>query len=336
MTQSRFLRLQRIVVDGLFGTYNHDINLNLNDRVTLLHGPNGVGKTVILEMIRALLEKRFEYFWSIPFSQFSLSFHDGSTIELQANNETDGDDRRHLLTLVRNGTRESAAISHALSASSIAARVECLRPHGGIAHTWMDIRDGEILSASEVISRYADVLSSHDDRDDEDLDWFSNFLENANAHFIETQRLVRMDSEPSTGYGYSRRSRRAPAPMISTVVEYSRDFSKRLANTMAQYGRKSQALDQSFPQRLMDPGHELEVQDLQNRMSNLDEITSAYTSMGILDKTPTYPFPVSSLGDIDSTQARVMTLYVQDTEKKLQALEDPEPVNDNGTLYGIN
>ena len=322
MTKSRFLRLQRIVVDGLFGTYNHDINLNLNDRVTLLHGPNGVGKTVILEMIRALLEERFDYFSSIPFSQFSLSFHDGSTIELQANDETDTDDRRHVLTLARNGTRKSAAVGHALSASSIAARFEYLRPHGGIAHTWIDMRDGEILSASEVISRYADVLSPHEDRDDEDLDWFSNFLENANAHFIETQRLVRMDSEPSAGYEYVRRPRRAPTPMISTVVEYSRAFSKRLANTMAQYGRKSQALDQSFPQRLMEPVHKLEVQDLQKRMSKLDEITSDYKSMGILDKTPTHPFSVSSLGDIDSTQARVMTLYVQDTEKKLQALED--------------
>ena len=63
-----FLRLQRIVVDGLFGTYNHDINLNLHDRVTLLHGPNGVGKTVILEMVRALLGGRFDYFRTIPFS----------------------------------------------------------------------------------------------------------------------------------------------------------------------------------------------------------------------------------------------------------------------------
>ena len=110
--------------------------------------------------------------------------------------------------------------------------------------------------------------------------------------------------------------------MISTVVEFSRDFSERLANTMAQYGRQSQALDQSFPQRLMGQVRKLNVQELQERMSKLDELTTDYKDMGILDKTPTHPFPVSSLDDIDSTQARVMTLYVQDTEKKLQVLED--------------
>ena len=322
MTQSTYLRLQRVVVDGLFGTYNHDIKLNLNDRVTLLHGPNGVGKTVILELIRALLEGHFDYVWSIPFSRLSLSFQDGSTIELIANYGTDRDGRPHLLTLTRNGTRESAPVGRPSRAAFIAANFEYLHPHPNTAHTWVDMRDGEILASSEVVSRYGRLLSAHDDLDDDDLDWFRDFLENANAHFIETQRLVRMDSGPVRRHGFKRPPRRGHAPMVSTVVEFSRDFSERLANTMAQYGRKSQALDQSFPQRLMEQVHNLNVQELQERMSRLDELTTDYENMGILDRTPTHPFPVSSLGDIDRTQARVMTLYVQDTEQKLQTLED--------------
>ena len=322
MTQSSFLRLQRIVVDGLFGTYNHDINLNLDDRVTLLHGPNGVGKTVILELIRALLEGRFDYISSIPFSHFSLSFHDGSTIALKANQSTNGDDRPHLLTLTRNGTREATSVGPTSRAASIAARVEYIHPHPNVANTWVDMRDGEVLASPELVARYRHYFSSQDDGDDDDLDWFRDFLKNANAHFIEAQRLVRMDSNPSQRGDYLRRSGRASAPMISTVVEFSRDFGKRLASTMAQYGRRSQALDESFPQRLIGQVDQLSVQDLQERMSRLDDLTTDYKGMGILDKTPIHPFPVSSLGDIDSTQARVMTLYVQDTEQKLQALED--------------
>ena len=49
MTHPEYRRLQRVVVDGLFRTYDHEIELNLADRVTLLHGPNGVGKTSIPE-----------------------------------------------------------------------------------------------------------------------------------------------------------------------------------------------------------------------------------------------------------------------------------------------
>ena len=305
---------------GLFGTYNHEINLNLSDRVTLLHGPNGVGKTVILGMISALLQERFDYFGRVPFSRFMLLFDDGSQLELQANDETENDNRRYLLTLTRNGASESASVGHITRAAAIAAKVEYLRPHSDIAHTWIDVRDGEVLSASEILSRYPDSKPPAEKGDD-DLSWFSQFLENANAHFIEAERLVRMDSDPRSAYEHVRRGPRRPS-MISTVVEYSRGYHRRLAETMAQYGRQSQALDQSFPQRLMEAGDALGVPELQKRMSKLDEKTAAYTTMGILDKTPTHPFPVSSLGEIDPTQLPVMTLYVDDTEKKLQVLGD--------------
>ena len=320
MVQSDFLRLQRIRVDGLFGTYNHVINLNLQDRVTLLHGPNGVGKTVILGMINALLQERFDYFRRTPFSRFSLVFHDGSNLELQANDETDINDRRYLLKLTRNGISQSATVGHGLGAADIAEKTEFLRPHGYMEDTWIDMRDQEVLSGGEVLSLYADRVSPPENRDD-DPSWFSNFLNNANAHFIVAQRLVRMETERQNWYKIGGRRARRPS-MISTVVEYSRDYRKRLADNMAQYGRQSQALDQSFPQRLMGEVDELGVPEIQDRMSKLDEKTSNYKTMGILDKTPMHPFPVSSLGNIDSTQARVMTLYVQDTEKKLQALED--------------
>ena len=318
MAKSEFLRLQRIVVDGLFGTYNHDINLNLNDRVTLLHGPNGVGKTVLLGMVCALLQERFDYFRRIPFSRFLLAFDDGSTLELQENDEAESDDEPYLLTLTRNGISQSETIAHAFGASAVAAKIEYLRPHGEITDTWIDIRDGEVLSASEVLSRHADSVSPAENGGD--LSWFSNFLKNANAHSIEAQRLVRMDSDRRSRHEYLARHRRTW--MTSTVVEYSRNFNERLAATMAQYGRQSQALDRSFPQRLMGAVDELEIPELQERMSKLDEKTADYTTMGILDKTPTHPFPFSSLGHIDHTQLRVMTLYVEDTEKKLQALGD--------------
>ena len=322
MAQSDFLRLQRIVVDGLFGTYNHVINLNLNDRVTLLHGPNGVGKTVILGMISALLQERLDYFDRIPFSRFLLVFQDGSTLTFKPKDKAgSSDDQLYTLELIRNGTlHTSTTVSPTSTATVIAANIDYLRAHG--AHMWRDLRDGELLSASDVISRNRDSAATTEVRDGEDLRWFSDFRKNANVHFIEAQRLLRMDSDVPV-----RRDFEYPwvpgrfSFSIATVVEYSRDFRKRLAETMAHYGRQSQTLDQSFPQRLMEAVDNLKVPDLQERMARLDEKTTNYKTLGILDKTPAHPFPVSSFDQIDPTQVRVMTLYVQDTEKKLEALE---------------
>ena len=75
-------RLQRVEVDGLFGLYDHRVDLELNDRVTFLHGPNGVGKTTVLTMIDAVLTDRFDYFRRVPFKRLLLRFDDESKLEL--------------------------------------------------------------------------------------------------------------------------------------------------------------------------------------------------------------------------------------------------------------
>ena len=49
---------------------------------------------------------------------------------------------------------------------------------------------------------------------------------------------------------------------------------------------------------------------------------SELISVGILDKTQTYPFLIEDLRINEPTEARVMTLYVRDTEQKLRALDD--------------
>lgn len=43
--EPELLRIKSVSVEGLFGLYDHTIPLNLEDRVTVIHGPNGVGKT---------------------------------------------------------------------------------------------------------------------------------------------------------------------------------------------------------------------------------------------------------------------------------------------------
>jgi ABC-type sulfate/molybdate transport systems ATPase subunit len=48
-------RLVQVDVRGLFGLFDHSIPLKLDSRITVVHGPNGVGKTIVLRMIHELL-----------------------------------------------------------------------------------------------------------------------------------------------------------------------------------------------------------------------------------------------------------------------------------------
>ncbi len=64
------MRIKKIEVKDLFGTFNHTIPLNLSEHATIMIGPNGFGKTTILKMLYGLFNGRFSIFFKIPFSEF--------------------------------------------------------------------------------------------------------------------------------------------------------------------------------------------------------------------------------------------------------------------------
>ena len=74
-------RIVRIQVEKLFGVLNHDVRLNREDRVTILHGINGVGKTKLLELTAALTRGQVGKLAEIPFESLRLELDDGTAIE---------------------------------------------------------------------------------------------------------------------------------------------------------------------------------------------------------------------------------------------------------------
>ena len=76
------LRIREIRVTKPFGLYNHVIPLNQDARVTILHGPNGVGKTVLLRMLRALLGGNPNALAETPFESLDVIFTDGSQVKV--------------------------------------------------------------------------------------------------------------------------------------------------------------------------------------------------------------------------------------------------------------
>ena len=324
MEEHQLLRLRRVEVDGLFGIYDHHIDLDLNDRVTLLHGQNGVGKTTVLRMINALLRGNITYFNRIPFTRFFLTFQDAGSLELTPTDSSTEDGMATLTLTGADGEKKIEKVElQSREAEFLAARTDHLEPYSGIENSWIDIRDGEILTEMEVLSRYGEPRREHSHR--EKIPWFIEFLENANTHLIEAQRLVRTpfdatswdDFPPS----YRRRAYRRPM-LTSSVVECSQDFKDRLDLTMASYGRRAQALDQTFPQRLMTASDEIRMPDVQARMKRLTEKTDSYIKIGILDEAAAQSFDLGSLETLDETRASAMSLYVQDTERKLKELDD--------------
>ena len=324
MEEHQLLRLQRVEVDRLFGIYDHRIDLDLNDRVTLLHGRNGVGKTTVLRMINALLRGDIAYFGRVPFTRFLLAFQDDSSLELT---RVDSNIKKNMGTVTLTTRNREKKLNNVIlrrsEAELLASRIDHLEPHGSIENTWIDIRDGEVLSEMEVLSSYGSPVSKYFYK--RKIPWLDEFLQNANAHLIEAQRLVRTSFDATSRGDFApwHRRRAYPHPILTpSVVECSQDLKNRLDHAMATYGTQAQTLDQTFPQRLMTASDKISISDIQARMERLAKKIENYKKIGILDKTAAHPFDIGSLDALDDTRASAMNLYVQDTERKLEVLDD--------------
>lgn len=79
--EPELLRIKSVSVEGLFGLYDHRIPFKLDDRVTIIHGPNGIGKTRILSWIEALFRLDSTAFQGVPFRSFGVELSNGASLE---------------------------------------------------------------------------------------------------------------------------------------------------------------------------------------------------------------------------------------------------------------
>jgi hypothetical protein len=78
------MRVRHVSVKGLFGVFDHEIPLQDEGRITIIHGMNGVGKTIVLKMVEEALTGKCDLLVTVPYERFELRFEDASTLRVEA------------------------------------------------------------------------------------------------------------------------------------------------------------------------------------------------------------------------------------------------------------
>ena len=322
MGEESLLRICRIEALGLFNLYQHKVPLNLDQRVTIIHGPNGVGKTVLLRLLASLCSGRLTEFARIPFGKFLVTLSDGSELSVVPG-RTNGSIKpggQDICVSVkdRDGVRE-IKLPSPLADSAIEAQLELPGLERAEPVRWTDIYPHPMLSPSrEVWWTYGGIVppSIRFQPSFEGPEWFAAKRKQVRVHLIEAQRLIRVATTPPQHYGL-----REETQLISAVRGNAQDLQVRITEALKQLSIESQALDQTIPERLLkEPARKLSIDELKERMKSIQERQKRLQAIGLLDEGSASPFDVASLDQLQEAKRNIMALYVEDSEKKLGVL----------------
>jgi predicted ATP-binding protein involved in virulence len=284
------MRLTRVHVTKLVGLFDHEIRLNLDERMTIIHGPNGSGKTIVLRMIAGLISGNYAVFREVPFASFVVESDTG--LRLIVEREEAPDPREHK----RWGPDIFVGVHEAESA---APRFWYITKES--RDFWSGPAEIQILPTNASRGK---VESSSNEPD-----WISK----ARAHFpvvrlIPTQRLEGIKKKGSS------------KPTVQMCAE---DLVERINKTLADYAARSQELDRNFPTRLLSRAKEeaLTAEALRQKLVSLEQKRSDLTRLGFLDPEHEEVLAETSLPAIE-TKRDVLTVYVNDMESKLAIFDE--------------
>ena len=226
------MRITKISVKGLFGMFDHEIPLNQESRITIVHGPNGVGKTVLMRLVHGLFHYEYEYISSIPFECLRLDYEDGTLLTVEKKVRDDGESKKLALfinCIAENGEKHSPFDLVLSGKMFLAETVLEKRPN----LTLVVMSDGRMFWAKNVDKQYVedirenfprkgrpfeeiylrmstqpaiyskeDLLDGdrvlHDEVYGELPEWFKTIRAESKSRFVSTWRLLQEVPEPAT------------------------------------------------------------------------------------------------------------------------------------------
>lgn len=322
------LRLARFKIEGLFEIFDHEIVLSHPDRVTIIHAPNGYGKTVILKLIHDFLNKRFHSVCSVQFRVAHFYFDNGKYIsvervELPREGKSSQPLPDHGLFLTERDADNPPLFNFDWMWTGAATQFEQaainqideLIPnlHQVGSTNWID-GDGKRLSISDVITKYGRALPD-DLLKSQAPDWLAATISQIDCRFIETQRLLDLRTLRSAS-----KWRTIPAGYRAVVDADASDLASRIGTNLKEYGVVAQRLDQTFPHRIIQQtSSSLSETQLRRELEDLEIDRRRLMKAGLLDQTYQPPLPVTS---IDDRIRGVLELYLQDGREKFHLFED--------------
>ena len=297
------MRLKKFAVSGLFGLFDHEIPFRLNDRITIIHAPNGYGKTVVLKLISNFFGGSLAIYRQVEFEKIQFEFDDDSVITIKQRKPSpevtesvgvpydiafkDSKGKNHRFDP---WSESPANKSESTTNKEIARFFLSDGPRFAERYIpWLqrvtpdhfrDMRTDELVSSHEVVEKYWQFLPEGIKSRMPYPSWLRDLRQSVHCRLVETQRLMVSAKEKSSAGG------REGTALIPAVKTDSAEMVALIRGTLAESATLSQSLDRTFPNRLLtESSRPLTESELRKRLASLEQRRARLTNAGLLDKS---------------------------------------------------
>ncbi|HPA26840.1 MAG TPA: AAA family ATPase [Acidobacteriota bacterium] len=291
--------LRKIIIEKLFDKFNYEIELK-KEGITILTGPNGYGKTTILQIINAFAVPNLAFFFRLPFvsitfimedDEIRLSRNDDGSLEMQSKNEKP--------TRINKNEVLPKEIRKLIDHSPFRQVDE---------NQWLDRRTGTYYTAEEIIDQFLPDIQAKP--------YKKHMPEFVDVYLIREQRLMKKvarNKKWNEPYYYEEEKRES---FSSTIEEYAKELSKNIKDILANASKIGQELDSSFPGRLFDENFEIDESNFNKRYDVIRDKQKSLSLYGLSvikeERHTTFK----------SANAKALLVYLNDTEKKLAVFDN--------------
>jgi predicted ATP-binding protein involved in virulence len=301
------MKLTKIEIKGLFDLFDYDIPLTNEESLLIITGPNGFGKTMILNIIFSFFNNRLHFFQKLVFKSISMWTDDGKKIFLKKeiiNNEFE--------IFIYEGLEIIARFSNSQKIEEGIIR-DILRHNPNIRQIddrqWLDRLTDRILSVEELLNDYS-TSEKHSGTTSlfSELTDYSSLI---NVHIIKEQRLLRRTPQKKRS-SYERGN---DVYIIDTIAEYANELRDLINSNLQDSFSITQRLDSSFPKRLLNERGHLTIEEFDIRFNALREKQEKLNRFGISQSEQEVP-------NYDAKNANVLLVYLKDSEIKMDVFDE--------------
>ena len=321
-TDNKHSMLESIKIKKLFGLFDYHITLDTSENITILTGPNGYGKTTILNIIYHFFNQQFSYFQKLNFESISFEFSENKRMELTkkekkailTNNTaifprvyTDihinfFDSEKKIGTFIYDSELRELIANELKNFFSLRQIEEDL---------WINTRTNEKISLNNFLNLYKEQLPEHfislikKKQSEEKNNPIIIFLNSLNIYLIKEQRLLhkifgRVKEEDT---------------FLNTIELYAEELKKLIEEKQLEAYQITQKLDSSFPKRLIETKTVIDEATFKERFTKLKNKQSKLQQFGITTVEQEIP-------DYNTESAKVLSVYLNDSEEKLSVYDD--------------